>query len=103
MMLRGCTPPVGKPMPGYSVKALTVASRAALSISGTSARLRGLICRLERRASSTPGKPFPTDIGKNPFCRGFCFLLKGPVMPILLWLLGVPLVVVIGLYLLHVI
>ena len=50
-----------------------------------------------------PGKPFPTDIGKNPSLQGFCFPERTKVMPILLWLLGVPLLVVIALYLLHVI
>ena len=40
---------------------------------------------------------------QEPLLQGFLFSQKGQVMPIILWLLGVPLVVVIGLYLLHVI
>ena len=67
----------------------------------------GSTFRLERRASSQrPGKPFPDDIGKNPLLRGFCLSPpeRNPVMrEIILWLLGVPLVVIIGLYLFHVI
>ena len=45
----------------------------------------------------------PADIGKTPLVGVFVFPERTNVMPILLWLLGVPLVVVIGLYLFHVI
>jgi hypothetical protein len=48
----------------------------------------------------TPGKPFPADIGKNPFTGVFVLLPpeRNPVMRgIILWLLGVPLVVIVGL------
>ena len=58
------------------------------------------------RISQHPGKPFPADIGKNPFTGVFVLLPpeRNPVMRgIILWLLGVPLVVIIGLYLFHVI
>ena len=45
----------------------------------------------------------PADIGKTPLVGVFVFPQRTNLMPILLWLLGVPLVVVIGLYLFHVI
>jgi hypothetical protein len=62
----------------------------------------GVYSALERRALPF-GKPFPADIGKTPL-QGFLFARKGPVMRgIILWLLGVPVVVIIGLYLFHVI
>ena len=51
----------------------------------------------ERRATPSVSQAVPGDIS-NP-----CFPCKEQVMPILLWLLGVPLVVVVALYLLHVI
>jgi hypothetical protein len=50
----------------------------------------------------------PADIGKNPGAPGFLFFTnpnskETPMRGIILWLLGVPLVVIIGLYLFNVI
>jgi len=45
----------------------------------------------------------PADIGKTPLVGVFVFPERTNVMPILLWLLGVPLVLVVALYLLNVI
>ena len=57
-----------------------------------------------RLAPFSSRKPLPADIGKNPR-GGFCFnahrkssLMRG----IVLWLLGVPIIVIIGLYLFNV-
>ena len=51
-----------------------------------------------------PRQAVPHRHWQEPLLAGvFVFPERTKLMPILLWLLGVPLVVVIGLYLLHVI
>ena len=45
----------------------------------------------------------PPTLARTPLAGVFVFPERTNVMPILLWLLGVPLVVVVGLYLLHII
>ena len=62
----------------------------------------GLTHQTEAACIPVPSKPSPAEIGKNP--GGVLVFERINVMRgIILWLAGVPLVVIIGLYLFHVI